>query len=234
MFGVVFLLLSIIGLVKSISVPVGQVHIALAGMDQDGNSNSLAISWQTEKNTVTSTVKYGTSSGAYLYTATGSSSAYYETFHHHVVLQKLEPATMYYYIVGDMEGGFSKEFQAKSAPTTSTLRNNFSFAVYGDLGVTNGEASTSFLNSLVRDGEVDFVWHGGDISYADDSFLHPGCAVKFCYEQTWDTYMNNIEPWASRVPYMVAVGNHEGYNLYLSLSLSHTHLLTFSLHPFTI
>lgn len=36
-----------------------------------------------------------------------------------------------------------------------------------------------------------------------------GCFTKFCYEQTFDTYMEGIEPWASKLPYMVLPGNHE-------------------------
>lgn len=47
------------------------------------------------------------------------------------------------------------------------------------------------------------------VGYADDSFLHQGCFFDFCYEDSYATYMNSIEPWASQIPYMVAVGNHE-------------------------
>jgi hypothetical protein len=81
------------------------------------------------------------------------------------------------------------------------------FAVYADLGVVNGDSTLSWLESVKE--QVDLYWHGGDISYADDSFLHPGCAFKFCYEETWDKYMNLIQPFASYKPYMVAPGNHE-------------------------
>jgi hypothetical protein len=47
------------------------------------------------------------------------------------------------------------------------------------------------------------------IAQADDSFLHVGCATKFCYEDVWDEYMNEIEPVASSLPYMTVAGNHE-------------------------
>ena len=56
---------------------------------------------------------------------------------------------------------------------------------------------------------VNLVWHAGDVGYADDSFLHVGCATDFCYEDTFDTYMKNVQPWASQLPYMVTPGNHE-------------------------
>jgi hypothetical protein len=188
--------------------PVGQVHIALAGADSTGNPTGFAVSWQTPTDTPTSTVKYGTSAGNYEFSATGSSSAYYETFHHHVVLPKLEPDTTYYYIVGDDQGGYSSEFKTISVPTSTSLRGNFSFAVYADLGLVNGDSAIAFVKEMVDDG-AKLVWHGGDISYADDAFLHKGCVSKFCYEEVWDNFMQSIEPWASTVPYMVTPGNHE-------------------------
>jgi hypothetical protein len=42
-----------------------------------------------------------------------------------------------------------------------------------------------------------FILHVGDISYADGD------------PEIWDSFMDSIEPIASRVPYMVAIGNHE-------------------------
>ena len=64
--------------------------------------------------------------------------------------------------------------QATTAPLSNDLRGNFSFAVFGDLGVANGEASIAFMNDIASKDEVKLIWHGGDISYADDSFLvHP-------------------------------------------------------------
>ena len=55
-----------------------QVHIALAGVDKDGNPNGMAIGWQTANDTKTTVVKYGTTSGKYDFSAEGSSAAYYE------------------------------------------------------------------------------------------------------------------------------------------------------------
>jgi hypothetical protein len=58
----------------------------------------------------------------------------YETFHHHVVLNTLEPDTTYYYVVGDDSNGYSNEFKFTSAPLSSRDMKNFTFAVFGDLG----------------------------------------------------------------------------------------------------
>ena len=70
----------------------------------------------TKNQTSSSIVKYGTSTGAYTATASGISSAYYETFNHHVVLNELTPSTTYYYTVGDDVEGWSKEFMLHFHP----------------------------------------------------------------------------------------------------------------------
>lgn len=209
-------ILALIGLCSCLSLATNipaQIHVALAGSDENGNSNKLAVSWNTVNQTPTSTVKYGIVSGQYTESATGKSSAYYETFNHHVVLNALTPATVYYYVVGDDVEGWSKEFTVKSAPL-SDLRDNWSFLIYGDHGVINGDPTKDYINSHM-DG-LELIWHAGDAGYADDSFLHKGCVTKFCYEETYDQYMVNIEPFASKIPYMVTPGNHEAgkeYNI---------------------
>ena len=53
------------------------------------------------------------------------------------------------------------------------------------------------------------IFHLGDVGYADDSFLHVGCMVRFCYEEKWNEYMDSMEAVVSEVPYMVMPGNHE-------------------------
>ena len=45
------------------AAPIQQVHIALAGDDGEGNPIGLAISWQTNIDTPTSTVRFGMKSG---------------------------------------------------------------------------------------------------------------------------------------------------------------------------
>lgn len=183
-----------------------QVHIALAGLDANKNSDSMTISWSTVKNTATTTVRYGKRSTLLSGSATGASVSYYQTYHHHVTLPGLEPNTEYFYQVGDATGGFSDILSFKSAPLTGS-KHNFKFAVFGDLGYFVGNKTTQYLSSVKN--TLDLVVHAGDVGYADDSFLHPGCALSFCYEQAFDNYMNAVQDWASVVPYMVGPGNHE-------------------------
>ncbi|MCL7022561.1 hypothetical protein MKW94_006324, partial [Papaver nudicaule] len=49
----------------------------------------------------------------------------------------------------------------------------------------------------VESGEVDSVFHIGDISYATGFLVE------------WDYFLSMIQPVASHVTYMTAIGNHE-------------------------
>lgn len=187
-----------------------QVHIALAGKSKNGISNTMAISWSTINDTLHHLVKYGTEPGDYTLVTNGYSKQYYKTYHHHAVLSpSLKPNTRYYYIVGDENDGFSTEFTFISPNTQPDPNESFQFLVYGDLGVWYSEDTMSYIKKEVNTGEIDLIVHAGDVGYADDAFLHKGCMIKSCYESTWDKYMDLVEEWTSKIPYMTAPGNHE-------------------------
>lgn len=116
-----------------------QLHIALRGLGYD-----MAVSWYTEDNTATSTVQYGTKSGSYTNKATGSSDTYYKGYNHDAVLEGLEAATTYYYIVGDATGGWSSEASFTSPPAPNRDQS-YTAAVYGDMGVDNSDATSNRL-----------------------------------------------------------------------------------------
>ena len=89
-----------------------QIHLALAGKSKTtGLANTIAVSWSTTNSTDKSVVIYGENSGSLDLEMEGYEVIYYETAHHHVVLDSstLKPSTKYYYKVGD---GilFSQEF----------------------------------------------------------------------------------------------------------------------------
>ena len=56
---------------------------------------------------------------------------------------------------------------------------------------------SNLITTIVNNTNIDSIHIIGDLSYADG------------HTQIWNTYMDMIEPFASRVPTMVAVGNHE-------------------------
>jgi hypothetical protein len=186
-----------------------QIHIALAGKDENGNPNGMAVSWQTLNDTITSIVKYGVDRNNLDSSATGTSSTYFETYDHHVVLENLQSNTYYYYQCGDDISGWSDIFTFTTAPagTTASDFEEFTLAVIGDMGVQFSKNTMQLLKDLADKQEYKFIWHVGDISYADDGFLtHP---LKFTYESIWNEYMNEVQDFTSKFPYMVLPGNHE-------------------------
>lgn len=82
--------------------------------------------------------------------------------------------------------------------TTSAARPapRFSF------GVVNDESMTLLQQEALED-KLDLVLHVGDMAYnldTDDG-------------RVGDTWMNNVMPIATRIPYMTGLGNHEdAYN----------------------
>ena len=48
-------------------------------------------------------------------------------------------------------------------------KDEFSLAILCDMGYTNAQGTRNSLVDAVEQG-ISFVWHGGDITYADDFF----------------------------------------------------------------
>ncbi|KAJ0973424.1 hypothetical protein J5N97_021383 [Dioscorea zingiberensis] len=179
---------------ETVSVPLAedadgltpqQVHISLVGPDK------MRVTWITDDD-APSTVDYGTSSGAYSHTDTGSTSSYSYVFYdsgriHDVVIGPLNPSTVYYYRCGSNP---TREFSFKTPPAQFPMK----LAVIGDLGQTGWTNST--LKHLGA-SDYDVLLLPGDLSYAD------------FYQPLWDSFGRLVEPLASARPWMVTQGNHE-------------------------
>ncbi|KAK1287621.1 putative purple acid phosphatase 20 [Acorus calamus] len=163
-----------------------QVHISLVG------DNKMRISWITEDDSQP-TVEYGTSSGVYESTTTGSTSSYkysmvYKSGNiHDVVIGPLKPSTVYYYRLGHNP---ARQFNFTTPPAHLPIK----FVVIGDLGQTGWTNSTL---DHIGGSEYDILLLPGDLSYAD------------FYQPLWDSFARLVEPLASRRPWMVTQGNHE-------------------------
>lgn len=99
-----------------------QVHISLVGADK------MRVAWMT-KNPSPATVEYGTSSGAYSNSATGTTTSYSYLLYnigefHHVDIGPLKPNSVYYYRCGSSPG---PNFSFKTPPAAFPL----TFAVAG-------------------------------------------------------------------------------------------------------
>lgn len=164
----------------------------------------MAVSWMTNGTTATSTCNYGTSSSSLSSTATGIQTSYWVTWHHHVVLPGLTPSTQFYYSCGDAAAGFSPVLSFWTAPAAGS-EFPATIAVFGDMGTYNSNGTFADLARIADD--INFIFHIGDVSYADDDFLHD--PLVDAYEATWDKFLTDMQPFMDHLPYMVLPGNHE-------------------------
>lgn len=132
-------------------------------------------------------------------------------FIHTSFLKELWPNMLYTYKLGhELRNGtyiWSEIYQFKASPypgQNSVQR----VIIFGDMGKDEADGSNEYNNfqhgslnttkTLVDDlKNYDIVFHIGDICYANG------------YLSQWDQFTSQIEPIASRVPYMIASGNHE-------------------------
>lgn len=131
-----------------------------------------------------------------------------------------------YYSFGDLDtGDFSEEhvFFVPPLPGTQPPKRPTRAIMFDDLGRGSTDQSytwneygrpsvTTFMaiGAEVNRGDIDVIYHGGDISYATG------------YIAVWDFFLDMISPVAGSVIYLTTVGNHESdwYNSSTSFSNS--------------
>ncbi|KAJ8568097.1 hypothetical protein K7X08_020819 [Anisodus acutangulus] len=132
-------------------------------------------------------------------------------FIHTSFLKDLWPNMVYTYKLGHMLNNgsivWSKQFSFKSPPFPGqeSLQR---IVIFGDMGKQERDGSNEYANyqpgslmttdTLVKDlDNIDAVFLIGDLPYANG------------YISQWDQFTAQVEPITSRVPFMIASGNHE-------------------------
>ena len=129
---------------------------------------------------------------------------------HTVRVADLKPRTEYIYRAGISTGqgidwGDFIEFRSPASSGYIPSNNNMNatkplvtFLALADQGTDVAAKNVSnLITTIVNKTSIDSIHIIGDLSYADG------------HTQIWGNYMDMIEPFASRVPTMVAAGNHE-------------------------
>ena len=178
-----------------------------------GGPNAMTVSWDVMDAYLPIgapvTVLWGTSPTTLTNTATANSTTYFssQVVMHHAHITGLAFHTTYY---------FTLPYQT-SAPysfTTARFAGDDSgdqlIGLIGDLGLMPTADNTVLrLSALTTAGELDYVVHVGDISYADTwADADPVSAVR-TYDQIWEAYMDQTAPILATATYQVLPGNHE-------------------------
>ncbi|BBM98080.1 acid phosphatase type 7 [Marchantia polymorpha subsp. ruderalis] len=128
-------------------------------------------------------------------------------FIHTAVMTGLSPSTQYSYQYGSQAVGLSPSTNFSTPPAAGD--DAVTLIIFGDMGKAERDGSSihyiqpgsisviDAITTAVSGANVDFVFHIGDISYATGFLVE------------WDNFLELIQPIASRVPYMTAIGNHE-------------------------
>ncbi|CAM6025197.1 unnamed protein product [Sphagnum balticum] len=127
---------------------------------------------------------------------------------HTALMTQLTPSSNYSYYYGSAVAGWTTSRSFKTPPAAGAKTLNV--VMYADMGKAERDHSdehyvqpgalgvidalTERISTLE---DVDLVFHVGDISYATGFMVE------------WDSFLEMINPVASRVSYMTAIGNHE-------------------------
>ncbi|KAI5596132.1 hypothetical protein BDE02_03G186400 [Populus trichocarpa] len=126
---------------------------------------------------------------------------------HSAVMTGLRPSTTYSYRYGSDSVGWSDKIQFRTPPAGGS--DELKFLAFGDMGKAPLDPSVEHyiqpgslsvikaVTDEVKSGNVDSIFHIGDISYATGFLVE------------WDFFLHLISPMASQVSYMTAIGNHE-------------------------
>jgi hypothetical protein len=130
-----------------------------------------------------------------------------DQYYLHAALDGLRPGTTYYYGVGHegFDPATASAFATIGTFTTAPAhQERFVFTAFGDQGVSYHALGN---DSVILAQNPSFHLHAGDICYADSS--GSGQSTDVYDARVWDQFLAQTETVASRVPWMVAVGNHD-------------------------
>lgn len=175
--------------------PTG-VHLAFG---EDPRSEVI-VSWSTSGPVTGPVVEVGPSAdlGRRVEAATSTVRGW-PVQYHHARIGGLAPGTAYRYRISHA-GGPPVEGTFATAPTDPVP---FRFVAFGDQGTSAAAAAVTARARLL---EPALVLHAGDLCYANTTGNGEGGTTD---QATWDRWFANIEPLASRVAWLPAVGNHE-------------------------
>jgi hypothetical protein len=184
------------------SDPPTGIHLT---WNEDDTAHTIVVTWITSTDNAGDNVKYGITSGNYTYSAAGSHHTYSgaEEWIHDVELTGLSPNTVYYFVCGGDNGGWSEERSFRTGPDNSM---SFRFVVGGDSRSGGGDwpAGRDSVSQAMAKFNPSFVLFSGDFAMQGD------------YQWEWDSWLDAEQTyWVDNnnlsIPIIPCLGNHEIY-----------------------
>src|SRR3989338_7459435 len=181
-----------------------QIHLSMLG------NNRFGVLFTTLEETESTSVYFSSSSPDGPFTrvvGTGYAMSYDKTtfcgYYHEAVLT-VDPTwpTLYYICSTGSANSSVKSF------AVAQQVDSFSVAIFGDMGIEGSEPTKARVQRWVEEGEVQFVYHVGDMSYADDRLRIP-IVGPHLYQEVFNDWFVEVENITAAVPYLVTCGNHE-------------------------
>ena len=192
------------------SVEPQQLHLSLTGDETEmrvmwvtyGVANG-SVSWAPASGSSSA----GTSSAAAVRTTYTAGVGGWSGYIYTAVMSGLVPGATYSYQVGSggPEGAWSLSRTFDAAPAPGPAHTSY-LCVFGDMGTImplGWAVSDAITENHLLGRRFDLILVAGDLSYA--TVTPPNGEV----EWSWDTWMMQVEPYASTAPFMTVVGNHE-------------------------
>ncbi|UPL01111.1 hypothetical protein LCI18_012045 [Fusarium solani-melongenae] len=180
---------------------VNVISLSYIPAKHKGTTVGINIHYQTPFGLgVAPSVQWGTSASALNNLATGSSTTYDRTppcslisaitqcsqFFHDVQIEHLQPGTTYYYRIPAANGTTQSSILSFTTAQDKGDPSEFTIAINNDMGYTNAGGTYKYINQAINDDGLAFVWHGGDLSYADDWYS----GVVPCNSSEWPVCYN--------------------------------------------
>jgi hypothetical protein len=199
--------------------PPTYVYLTLTASDP---SRTIKVNWRTDENYI-GQVRYGTTPGNYDKNVEGTGGVTTNTFDgyiHHVDLTGLDPDTVYYFICGNPDNGWSEELSFKTAPVE---RKDIRFVVGGDsrwdprYPYPEWPTSRDNITKLMASYNPDFALFVGDYIWSGEyqgSDIYPYGYTPENFPDSWDNWLRAWYEYARTdsgrlIPFIPVMGNHE-------------------------